>query len=1005
MRLTAGDRLGPHEILGPLGSGGMGEVYIARDTRLDRRVALKLLPSRMSRDPEAIGRFRREAFTLAALNHPNIATIYGFEELTDDDTAVLVMELVEGETLSEQIARGAMAVERALQVCAQITEALEVAHEHGVIHRDVKPGNVMIGPRGLVKVLDFGLARRANDDRHVVAKQETPPVVVTKAVTRLESDSLQGMIVGTPAYMSPEQVLAGAVDARSDVFALGSVLYECLTGRRAFTGATEDDILFATLSAPVDLGALPEAVPARIRVLVTQCLEKDPDARPADMRAVRIELEQALGIRRAAALRERTAYQTPNNLRPPTSSFVGRHGILRDCDQRLEHTRLLTLLGMGGSGKTRVAQRIGEGALDRFPDGVWFVDLAPVTDNDHVSDVAAAALDVEDEPGRSSLESLVHHVGDLRMLFIVDNCEDVLEGARRLVAGILAGCPGSRVITTSREALGIEGETVFPLPTLAIPETTVADPSVLLDVESVRLFVERARASQPDFDLTAANAADVVSICRRLDGVPLALELAAARVQLLSVSQIRARLGDRFKLLARQGGAGPSRHQTVLATIQWSWDHLRAPERDLMRRLAVFTGGWTLELGTAVTSDSGDEFDVLDLLTRLVERSLVVVERQPSIPTRYRFLESVWSFARNELAAHDDLDRMLERHLDAYLSYAKSASVAMTGPTAVQQIAELKPEEENVLAALAWCEHAPNGPRRGLVLAERMSRFWSVLGRHAFGRRVMEEALRRDAANPPSPERARLLTRAAGFTLMVADNESARRLLEESLAFWRSSEDRSGLPTVLGGLGVVAMAQARYEDARTFGEESLEIYEKQGQMRGVAMALHNLATIEWILGRGDHGLARFERALTLLREIGDHSTETLCLSAVAMARRRCGDVVGAHQAIRECFDRLKALEAPREGLFALEAFAELLADERAVAAARFIGATEASRAALQFPRMPAEQAEVDNLCARLRTAIGPEEFARATASGSSMTLAQSLAEASRVLDSIGPSSS
>jgi non-specific serine/threonine protein kinase len=521
-----------------------------------------------------------------------------------------------------------------------------------------------------------------------------------------------------------------------------------------------------------------------------------------------------------------------------------------------------------------------------------------------------------------------------------------------------------------------------------------------MNVESVALFVERARATQPSFSLTPADAADVVEICRRLDGIPLALELAAARVRLLGVAQIRARLGDRFKLLARPGG-GVSRQQTVLATIQWSWDHLLPPEQDLMRRLAVFTGGWTLERATAVVSDSGDEFEVLDLLTRLVERSLVVVERPAATAARYRFLESVHQFALERLQAHADHELMRERHLAAYLELAESAAPKLRSSDIAEQIAELKPEEENLLAALAWCERAPDGARRGLQFVEHISRFWSVLGRYALGRRVIAEALQRDAANRPSAERARALTRAAGLAITVGDHEAARSHLEEALAFWRSSDDPRGLPATLAGLGVVAMYQSRFEDALSLGQESLAIYEQRGERRGVAMALHNIATLECTLARPHHGRSRFERALTLLREVGDPNTEALCLSGLATARLRCGDREAACRAMRECLELLAGLASPREGVYALDALAELLfAEHRNSEAARLVGAAEAARIALGLTHMTAERAEMDKLNANLRATMGADAFEQAMAVGRTLSLTEALAEGRRILESL-----
>ncbi|TMQ73800.1 MAG: hypothetical protein E6K81_02895 [Candidatus Eisenbacteria bacterium] len=1003
MPLTAGTRLGSHEILGPLGAGGMGEVYLARDTRLDREVALKLLPRHLTTDADAIARFRREALTLASLSHPNIATVHGFEE-TPEGPMVLVLERVEGETLAERLSRGALAPDEALQICAQIAQALEAAHERGVIHRDVKPGNVMIGPRGLVKVLDFGLARRTVGVRKPAAAEparpESPAALTPAAAPSEEAETIvvsrpggapdaaglsqSGTILGTPGYMSPEQVLAVEVDPRTDVFAFGCVLYECLAGRRAFSGGDALAIMAATLNRPPDLAVLPASTPPRVRTLIARCLEQDVSRRLDHIRSARVELEEALGIRRASALREGERYATPHNLPAQTTTFIGRSSVLDECRRLLGAARLLTLAGLGGTGKTRIALRLAESLLGEYPDGVWFVNLAPVTDSGRVADVAAEALGVPDQPGRTPLESLTRHVRDRRMLFVVDNCEEVLGGAAALASAVLRACPASRVLATSRQALGLEGETVLAVPPLEVPSAGgVTEVEPLRDCEAVQLFMERAIAAKPDFALTTANAPAIAELCRRLDGIPLALELAAGRIRMLGVEQIRDRLEDRFKLLARPGSDAPSRRQTVKAVIQWSWDHLLRPEQDLMRRLAVFKGGWTLERATAVCSESGDEFEVLDLLTRLVERSLVVVDRSASGEARYRFLESVWRFALDALDAHGEAAALRERHLAVYLDLGARAEKAMSGPGMARQVAELAREEENILAALETSGDAVDGAIRGLRLATAVQRFWSASGRYTLGRRTLETVLGRVEARKPTPERAWALVRTSGFALIAGEHEVARRYLEESLAYWRAHPEPGGLPpAVLAGLGVVAMWQSRYQDAHALGEESLALYQARGSKRGVAMALHNQGTIECVLGRGDHGRACFEAALGLLRETRDENVETLCLSGLATSLVRQGELAPARQRLREGFALLDRLDTPRERLTALEALAELaVALGRPVEAARLIGAADATREALVVPLMPAEKADIERLVARITEALGADEAERAQAAG------------------------
>ena len=992
-------RLGPYEIVGQLGAGGMGEVWLARDTRLEREVALKVLPGRLTSSPEALAGFRNEALALASLNHPNIATIHGLEEMPGG-AMVLVLERVEGESLAHRLARAPFSVDEALQVSAQVAMALEVAHERGVVHRDLKPGNVMIGPRGLVKVLDFGLAKRtygltqAGDGRHA----DPPPAF---GASGDQPATLSGPIAGTPGYMSPEQVLAGTQDERTDVFAFGCLLYECLSGRRAFPSDDPYVAMAQVLNDTPDAAALPERTPPAVRALLDACLAKDAEVRPRVMRDLRYQLEEALGIRRATALREGGAAATPHNLPAQASSFVGRADTLATCARMLAETRLLTLTGIGGSGKTRIALKLAEDLLDTFRDGVWIVDVAPLGEPGRLVEALAALLEVRDEAGRALADGVAAKLVARRSLVILDNAETQNAACADLAARLLRDCKEVKLLVTHRESLGIEGETTFTVPTLSVPTTEPRSAGEAAASEAVRLFCERARAAQPAFELTDANAAAVAEICRRLDGIPLALELAATRVKLLGVEQIRARLGDRFKLLARSGTGTPSRQQTVLAVIQWSWDHLLPPEQDLLRRLAVFTGGWTLERATAVCSESGDEFEVLDLLTRLVERSLVVVQHAVSTGTRYRFLESVWRFALEKLDSDPEQPRLHERHLESYVAFAEHAEVLMTGAGLPATIREMKEEEENLLAAFAWSARAPHGVEQGLRLATAAYRLWSVSGRFALGLRIQSEALARDTERKPTPIRGKLLARSAGFALGLGDYAIALPYLEESLAVCRATGDAKGVARALGGLGVVAMYQSRFEDAHRIGEESLAAYEQLGQKRGVAMALHNLAIVEWSLARGDHGLARFESALAMLRETSDTVTQVICLANVASALVRNGAPALAQARLQEAFALLGALEMPRETVFSLEALAEwLFAVGRPGDTARVLAAAAKARAEMGTPLMPHEEKELSGLATRARAAIGETEWSGQQSAGYRLSLPEALAEGSVLANSV-----
>ena len=1010
MALAAGTRLGPYEILAPLGAGAMGEVYLARDSRLDREVALKLLPERMTRDPESIARFRREALALASLNHPNIATVHGFEE-SPGGPMVLVLERVEGETLSQRLRRGPLAIQEGLQVCTQVALALELAHERGIVHRDVKPGNIMIGPRGIVKVLDFGLARRLigiKDETETpmegapVAEpfvftppsdpDEDAPTIAIPPMTD-GTVSLTGWTVGTPGYMSPEQVTSQAADARADIFAFACVLFECLTARRAFTGAGPIEIMRATLEAEVALERLPARTPDRVRNVLEQCLKKLASDRPPEMRLVRIELEEALGIRRASALREGVAYATPNNLPQPPTSFVGREALLAKCAQTLDRTRLLTLAGLGGSGKTRVALELARQRLEHFTDGVWFVDLAPLLEPERVAEAMAAVLGVRGEPGRPLLGELVAALSEKRALVLFDNCETQLEAAAALATQLLRGSRELKVLLTSREPLDAEGEVVAVVPALTVPDAGVASAAAALANESVRLFVERARAAHPGFELEAASVRLVVEICARLDGLPLALELAAARVRMLGVEQIRERLDDRFRLLTRAAG-GSARQQTVHATIAWSFEHLLPPEQALFWKLAAFTGGWTLDRAVPVCSDSGDEFEVLDLLTRLVERALVVVQREGEQVVRYRFLESVWRFALERAVAEPQWHEIRDRHLAVHLDFAEWAERALTGAELPRRLPQVAAEEANLLAALDWAVQSPQRAESGMRIAAACHRYWNLTGNFGAILRASREALAADPAATATPVRARLLTRLAGAQLVTGEHAAALSSLEESLAIVRANEDRPGTARVLAGLSVAALWLDDFELARRHGEESLALYQRLGQTRGIALARHNLATILRYLGRLDEAVGQFEAALETLRRIDDPVGCVLGCAALGSAYTASGRGEEARRALHESLVFQARGEGPREGVYVLESMAEwLAAGGRMIEAAHMLGAARSVREAYRLEPMKRERADMEAVRARIEGALGAEPAANAMAEGASLELRGALVEA------------
>ena len=551
-----------------------------------------------------------------------------------------------------------------------------------------------------------------------------------------------------------------------------------------------------------------------------------------------------------------------NNLPQPLTSFVGHDGTLVEYAKLLDQTRLLTLTGIGGSGKTRMAIRLAERVADTFPDGVAYVDLAPIADPERVPVAVAATMGVREEPTKPIEETLARELAGQRVLLVLDNCEHLLESVATLLEPLLQSAPGVRALVTSREGLGIAGERTAPVRSLSIPPRDSIDPDRIPDYESVRLFVDRARQVAPEFELGAANAGVVAEICRRLDGIPLAIELAAAWVRMLSIEQIRARLDDRFRLLTGSTRAVP-RHQTLLATLHWSYDHLTSDEQRMFRRLAVFAGGWSLAAAVAVAGD-GDELRCVEHMSRLIDKSLVLVDRTAADGPRYSMLETVREYAYDRLLESGERDATRERHLACFLAVAQDALPRFFTPDVREALETIDREFANVLGAHRWCDHALNGAVDGLELAAALRVYWFNRGLFALGQTVYEEALARPGAQARTMARARALFALGQHNFFRGDVEAVVAPVEQALAIAREHGDNDW----------------------------------------VCRCLYRLATALCWLGERARALACADEELVVARATGDERQICLAFSAKGQIFRACGDPSSAMQAYSQAIDRL-----------------------------------------------------------------------------------------------------
>jgi len=689
----------------------------------------------------------------------------------------------------------------------------------------------------------------------------------------------------------------------------------------------------------------------------------------------------------------RTLEATPNNLPQQLTSFIGRKRELTEAENLLGRTRLLTLVGVGGIGKTRLSLQLAASVMDQYSDGVWLVELAALADSRDVPLAVASVLGVTEVPGHPLAETLYRFAKDRKMLLILDNCEHLLHACAELAKHLLQAGPDVRVLASSREPMHLAGETSYLVPALTIPKS---DPSIALadleQFEAANLFIDRARSAQPAFEWTPQNVVAVANICRRLDGIPLALELAAARVRVLSVEKIAAHLNNRFNLLTRGDTTALPRQQTLRAMIDWSFELLTEHERALLRRLAVFAGGWTLEAAEAVGAGGNlSKTDVLGLLANLVDKSLVALEAEGE---RYRLLETVRQYAQQKLDESVEADQTRRRHLDFFLALAEQASSRLVGPDQGAWLARLDLEAENILASHAECDRAEDGGELGLRLVFSIKLYLIYRGLLALLLRLAIEALARPGAQGRTPARCRALHAAGQVELFMGRYGEAHQYLEESLSIAKQIEDKERAAMVLEELGVVCTGQGNLAEAREYLEEALNLALHLRNKRALASALNALAQLDRMEYRLDAAERLYERVLALARELEDQEPIAIGLLNLAMVSIGRGSRDRALETLAEALTIAAAIGSKRAGQSGLEVSAGLLASsgewERA---AILFGAAEAQMAHTGLRRDPADEVFLAPLIAKTRGALGEPAFAAAKVAGRALAYDVALAQA------------
>ena len=1025
--------IGGYAVLGELGRGGMGLVLLARDNRLEREVAIKLLPDGLDHDPESRDRFLAEARTLAALNHPNIAIIHSLEESAGRH--FLTMERIEGRSLRERLRGGPLTLDDALSIARQVARALEAAHAKGVVHRDLKPSNVMLRDDGTAKVLDFGLAVRLD------AGTDVP-----------------GEIAGTAGYMSPQQVRGEPADVRSDVWALGVLLQECLAGQPMVDGATAAEKLAATLSLDLpSILARPRPcgpLSPRVTGLLAGCLAGTASDRFASMREARLLLEEEIaerGLANSGGAGVLSDSSVQGNLPRRLTRFVGREREVEDTARLLREQRLLTITGAGGCGKSRLSLELAERLRDSLPDGAWLVELASLADPARLASSVNAVLGVPQDANSQALDTLIAFVREKRMLLILDNCEHFLDPCAHLAARVLAACPNVRLLATSRETLRVEGGSTFVLPPLGLPPAVRAVGSAVSstrsgaarvegrveEADAVELLVDRGRAVLPGFALDSNNRSAVYEICRRLDGIPLAIELAAARLKALSVQKILELLDDRFRLLTRGTRSGQAHQQTLRMLIDWSYDRLEPAEQAVLRRLSVFRGPWRLEGAEAVTTGIGvASWDALDVFTRLVEKSLVVPDRAGADvgAARYSLLESVREYAHEKSLAHaDEAAEAIQRHRAYVVALAIEGFDGLKGAAQAQWTVRLDDAVNDVRAVLAGLASDPEGADSELRLTAAYGYHWLKRGMWAEGREALERALARPDANRASApyglaltalgnlayrvgdlDRARecyeaavAVLRTAGTALQLAnvtlnlgnvawtkgDISRAQEWYETSLEHFRHADSSVGAAGCLSNLGALAIAREEFDRVESVQSEALAIIEPLGLTDNICLSLFQLGIAALAREKYDLAHERFNRALELAREEDNRWNILVALDNLSGLENHRDRAEAVREPLTECLVRLRDMRDPVVGLSALENTAYLISASQPSAAALLFAAANAERARHQMAGLSYERRLFDRKLAEVRQELGEARYAELAAEGAALTLDEALAQA------------
>ncbi|MGQ4615889.1 protein kinase domain-containing protein [Nocardia sp. R7R-8] len=916
-----------------IGRGGFGVVYRCWQPALDRMVAVKVSTAGLDEDNRA--RFLREQRAMGRLTgQPNIVTVLEVGA-TESGRPYLVMPYHPLDSLDAWIRKnGPLPMEQVLAVGEKIAGALAVAHRLGIVHRDVKPANILLTEQGEPALTDFGIA-------HITGGFRTAA----------------GTLTGSPAFTAPEVLEGEAPTAAADVYGLGATLFCALTGHAAFERRSGENVVTQFLR--ITTQAVPDlrdrGIPDDVAALVATAMSRNGRDRPSAAafgEAIR-EVRQRHGYSVDAVARADSTSAGGNRqpsvrqTRPPSmvtdrngsgnlplelTSFIGRRHEVSEVKSLLSASRLVTLTGVGGVGKTRLAVRAAMQSRRDFDDGAWLVDLSEVSDPALVVDVVAATLGVRNELGARLLDVLIGFLESREVLLVLDNCEHVVAAVAELADALLRTCSGVRMLATSREPLNIAGEAVLRVSPLTVPDPERE--SALQGMprfDAVTLFADRAAAVVPGFHLEEDNKSAVAQICARLDGLPLAIELAAARMRTISPQQILARLTDRYTLLTRGSRTAPSRQQTLRWCIDWSYELCAPAEQRLWARLSVFASSFELDAaeeicGTGLTGGSESEPAVLDALSSLVDKSILIRE-ESSRRVRFRLLETMREYGREKLRESGEYDDLRRRHRAWYRKLVSDADAGWISERQLDWIARLEREQPNMREALECClsEHTEEAAETGLRMVSELFEFWSLRGLFGEGRFWLDRVLAHPSTQSVA-DRVNALRVGCQIAAAQADFPSAAAFLAEARVLAERAPSRRLEAEISYADGLRALAAGAAADAAAALERAVDLLDSDGAGSLYTSAVTVLGWAYEVVGDIPRAVEVYRRTIGITEACGETFYRSVALRGLGDAAWQQGDPDLAERSLEEALRLDRRTSSPTITAFGLETLSRIAAD-------------------------------------------------------------------------------